>query len=803
MQEISSNRVHQKEKEPSNIYRTGRQYIYRRSIVVFIGFVCVALVLVIALANIQLINYEHYQSLTISQYTQETVITAKRGTVYSSDSKVLAISINAERVFISPNTIPKMSVREFIEEKVSKISDEEKRNAERVRRQAFFSNLDLTVAQDVAMMLSEILGVDYQMVLDKTAKTNRKDETIMREAELELTAKVREAVLNKGYVDFVHFVDDTKRYYPYSNLACHVIGFVGSDHQGITGVEAYYNELLCGTNGSIVTATNANSGDMSFAYEKYIDAKDGSSLMLTIDYTVQSILEKHLEQALVETRAEDRVCGIIMDVNNGEILGMATKQDFDLNNPFVLDDASQLKLDQFVGTEEKKQEYKTNLLYSLWKNKLITEIYEPGSTFKMITAAMAIEEKLVKENEKFECDGKITVKGYGKPIKCHKTSGHGSQTFEESIWHSCNPVFVTVGKRIGNDTFYEYYKAFGYTERTGVDMPGEAGNYFFDLKTNWRAVELAVASFGQTFKVTALSHLTACATIANGGYLVTPHILKAVLDEDGSVVESTDTNVVRQVISEETSNTLLEYLENGVTNGGSGRNAYVPGYRVGAKTGTSVKTDIRTETGITKYVASCVAFAPADDPKIAIIVLVDEPVGEYYGGSVAAPIVANVLGEVMPYLGIEPVYNQKELETMGKKVDNYLDMELASAKTAIVNDGFTYQVVGNGTKVVSQVPANGSNLLKGGVVVLYTEENPEKDTVKVPKLIGKSASAANKALINSGLNINLANSTVDVLQGGNTTVSTVVISQSIEAGTEVKKGTIISVEIRHNDGVGD
>ena len=291
MQETSANPSNRPEKDVGNIYRTGRQYIYRRSIAVFIAFVCVALVLVIALANIQLINYEHYQSLTISQYTQETVITAKRGTVYSADSKVLAISINAERVFISPNTIPNTSVRDFIEEKIAHIDDEEERNAERLRRQAFFANLDLKVAQDIAMMLSEILGVDYQMVLDKTAKTNRKDETIRREVELELTAKVREAVYNKGYVDFVHFVDDTKRYYPYSNLACHVIGFVGSDHQGITGVEAYYNELLCGTNGSIVTATNGNSGDMSFSYEKYIDAKDGSSLMLTIDYTVQSILE--------------------------------------------------------------------------------------------------------------------------------------------------------------------------------------------------------------------------------------------------------------------------------------------------------------------------------------------------------------------------------------------------------------------------------------------------------------------------------------------------------------------------------
>jgi stage V sporulation protein D (sporulation-specific penicillin-binding protein) len=790
-----------KTEKEKTIYRSGRQYIYRRSIIIFISFLCIAVGLIIALANIQLINYEHYQSLTIEQYTQETVITAKRGTVYSSDGKVLAISINAERVFLSPNTIPQMSVRQYIESIVEVISNDEKQNKERIRLQSFYTNLDLTVSQDIAMSLSEILNVDYQMVLDKTARVKRKDETILREVELELTAKVREMVLNKRYSEFIHFSDDTKRYYPYSNLACHIIGFVGTDHEGLAGVEAYYNDLLKGTNGSVVTAKNGKGGDMSFEYEKYIDAKDGSNLMLTIDYTVQGILEKYLEQALVETKAEDRVCGIIMDVTNGEILAMSTKQDF--NDPFELDDASKLKLDQFTGAEKEKKEYRSKLLYGLWKNKLITELYEPGSTFKMVTAAMALEEKLVTETERFHCGGSITIQGYGAPIKCHKTTGHGSQTFEEAIWHSCNPVFVTIGKRIGNDTFYEYYKAFGYTERTDVDLPGEAANYFFDLKTSWRSVELAVASFGQTFKVTALSHITAAAAIANGGYLVTPHVLKATLDDEGNVIESKETNVVRQVISEETSQTIMKYLENGVNNGGSGRNAYVQGYRVGAKTGTSVKTDIRTETGETKYVGSCVAFAPADDPKIAIIVLIDEPIGIYYGGSVAAPVVANVLAEVMPYLGIEPIYSEKELETMGKKVGNYLGLTVGSAKTAVVNSGFSYEVIGNGTNIVSQVPAEGSNLLKGGVVVLYTGGETADDMVSVPNLIGKTASAANKALINHGLNLNLINGTLNVLDSAVDDKSAIVVSQNYEPDSKVPKGTIVSVEIRYISGVGD
>lgn len=771
----------------------GRSAITKKGYVFLAIIALAASVIIYRLADISLVNYENYQNKTIEQFTDETTISAKRGTIYDRNMRVLAISATVERIFISPNTIPNMTVREYIDDIVEHTSggDEEKQ-AVREKLTAQFDNLGITVGEDIANELSQILGVDRDTILTKVAKTGRKDETIKNKVELEVSSLVHQLVQDKYYTNYIHFAEDTKRYYPYGNLASHVIGFTGTENTGLAGLEAYYETLLKGTPGKIVTAKNARGGEMSFKYESYISANNGTNFVSTLDWTVQRILDKHLETALVETGAENRVLGIVMDVNNGEILGLCIKPDFDLNDPFNLDEASLKLLEEFIGTDEEKAKYKSDLLYAMWKNKAISEIYEPGSTFKMITASMAIEENLVNETETFNCTGYMKLPGYPKPIGCHLTSGHGIQTFEEGIWHSCNPVFMTVGERVGNENFYKYYRAFGYNERTGIDLPGETTGLFFDVAGgNFRSVELAVASFGQTFKNTPIQHLVATAAVANGGYIVTPHFFKCTVDDEGNVIDNYSADLKRQVVSTETCQRVIRYMENGVNNGGSSRNAYVKGYRVAAKTGTSVKTDVRTETGNTYYIGSCVAFAPADAPQIAVMVLIDTPTtGSYYGGTIAAPVVSKVLAEVLPYLGVEPSYDDAELESIAFPISDYRGMKVSDACVDIKKNSLTYKIIGSGETVVDQVPRAASSLTKDSVIVLYTESEPEA-TVRVPDVIGKTASAANKAIVDAGLNIIIEGSHQEMLDGA------VAIKQSPDSGEYVSPGTIVSVEFRH------
>ncbi|MBR5295213.1 MAG: stage V sporulation protein D, partial [Clostridia bacterium] len=531
---------------------------------------------------------------------------------------------------------------------VEKIKDPEDQKEERTKLLSQFENTGITVKQDIANELSERLGVEKETILEKASKVKRADETIKKQVDLEITKEIKEMVANKRYVSFVHFAEESKRYYPYGSLASHVIGFTGTDGYGLSGVEAYYNTLLSGEDGKIISAKDGLGNDMSTKYESYIDAVDGTDVMLTIDWTCQSILEKYLQEALEDTQARNRVCGVIMDVKTGEILAMGTKPDFDLNDPYTLDEISQVLADTFEGTEEEKKEYKIELLNELWKNKNVTELYEPGSTFKIITSAMVMEESLVTATENFCCTGHIFIPGLSQPIHCHKRAGHGNLNFEGALGYSCNPFFVVMSQRLGKDLFYKYYKAFGYNETTQVDIYGETKNLFFNLDT-YSSVDAACASFGQNFKVTPISHLRAICAVANGGYLVTPHVLKASLDEEGNIVENYSTEVKRQVVSTENCQVLWHYLYRSVEEGGN-KNARVPGYKVAAKTGTSTKTE-KSQGEEKFYVASCVAFAPADQPEVAVVCIVDEPVGEYYGSLSSAPYTAKIIAEVLPYLG--------------------------------------------------------------------------------------------------------------------------------------------------------
>ncbi len=774
--------------------QASRRRINKKTNVLIFFSILVSLVLIGRLAYYSIYLYDEYQNKTIAQSVTESEIKASRGTVYDRNMNILAVSVTVERIFISPADIPQMSVRDYIDDYVEDMrgSDSDK-EAEKARLTAEYDNLSISVGEDIANELSEILDVDKTMIMQKVAKLNRKDETIKKKVDENTADKVRDLISNKHYSGCIYLEEDTRRTYPYGNMASHILGFTGTDNTGLAGVELYYNEKLSGINGKIIKAVNGVGDQMPYKYESYIPAVSGTNIQLTLDANIQRILEKNLATCYADTQAESGVMGIVMDVNSFEILGMATLPDFDCNDPYTLDEVSQKKLDSFVGTDEEKNEKFHELIYGLWENRFITDTYEPGSTFKMIVAASAIEENLVPKNEDFYCTGSVRVDGYPKPINCHLLSGHGHQTFEEALWHSCNPAFVKIGLRMGNDTFYKYFKAFGYNEKTGIDMPGEKMGLWFD---RFNQVELAVSSFGQTFTVTPIQHVAAVATVANGGYLGTPHIMKSTLDDDGNVTEVYDTSYKRQVISEETSKTIVSYMEGGVNSGGSARNAYVKGYKVAAKTGTTVKTALRSQTGETKYISSCVAFAPADDPKVVVMVLVDEPVGSYYGGTIAAPVVSRVLADTLPYLGVEPEYDENELETVAYTVESYINSTVSDAKAKLIKNEYEYKVIGNGLNVIRQVPKAGEALAKGGTVVLYTDDVTSGKTL-VPNVVGMTATAANRAITDAGLNITIVGTSPDHIDGA------IAVTQSVEANTTVDKGTIVTVDFRNYSNITD
>lgn len=773
---------------------TSRKTINKRSNMFFMIMLLIGLFLIGRLFYIMIIQYDEYQNKALNQATTEKTVTASRGTIYDRNMNILAVSTTVERVFISPSDIPKMTVKEYIGEYTKEMKGTaEEKEAERKRLISLYDDVSVTVSEDIADFLSQILEVDRAMILEKAAKEKRKDETIKQKVDQSTCDKIREIIVSKHYTGFVHMQEDTKRSYPHGATAAHVLGFTGSESNGLAGVELSYNKALSGTDGKIITAVNGVGEQMPYKYESYIPAVDGDNLMLTLDVTVQKILEKHLETSLKETQAEEGVWGIVMEVDTGEILGMAGLPDFDCNSPYTLDSVSQAEYDAMVGTDEEKNRLYSDLLYGMWQNNLVTNTYEPGSTFKMLTAAVAIEENLVTSSEHFNCSGSIRVEGYPKPINCHLHSGHGIQTFEESLWHSCNPVFVTMGLRIGTEKFFEYFKSFGYLGKTGIDLPGERLGIWF---SSFNRVELAVSSFGQTFTVTPIQHITAVCSVANGGYLVTPHIVKGTVDDDGKTVSVSQTNVKRQVISTDTCNTVLSYMQGGVENGGSSRNAYVKGYSVAAKTGTSVKTDIRTQTGETKYIASCVAFAPADDPQVAVMVLIDEPVGTYYGGTIAAPVVSRVLSEILPYLDVEPSYSEEDEDFAEYPVGSYVGLSVENAKNKIKSDKYNYKIIGNGTSVLRQVPKAGEGLAHNSTVVLYTDDTTS-GLVTVPNVVGMTATSANKALVDAGLNVSISGTSLEFLDGA------ISVAQSVEQGEVVERGTVISVEFRHFSNITD
>lgn len=790
--------------------RRANQIIRTRTVLVMalLGVVTFA-ALFLKLFDLQIRQHDELQEKAVAQQTRSTVITASRGTIYDCNGHPLAVSATAENVFVDPK-----GLQEYLDEQ------EEQGNA------------DVRDAEYIARGLSRILEVDEESILEKMEKTNSAYEIIKKRVDQEIADEVRKFI--NGEIDDegnqlttvnddgdtvlisdpdkspvrvhgVYLEPDSKRYYPNGTLAANVLGFVNNDNIGGVGLEAKYDSILQGTAGLTITARDNNGNDMLYQYEQYYDAENGNSLVLTLDRGVQASLEKGLSSMITKFDAAKGGTGIIMDVNSGAILAMASYPTYDPNSYGTLyDEKLQSQLDsqlaelaQNRGDYETEEDYqaavsaaKSSVLSTQWRNKCIDSTYEPGSTFKPITLATALEEGVVDMNTTFNCTGSITVQGWGRPINCSKRAGHGLQTLKVATGNSCNPAFVTMGLKIGTETYYKYLKSFGLMEKTGVDMIGEVAGIFADEDSfNSNVVSLASYAFGQTFNVTPLELIRAQAATINGGYLYTPYVVEQVLDDSGAVVEQHESVPVRQVISEETSAKVRECLEWVVSDGG-GRNGQVAGYRIGGKTGTADKT------GTNDVVVSFMCFAPADDPQIIMLLTMDTPSRTtgtaVFGGTMVAPVASSIMSEVLPYLGIEPEYTAEELAGADTTVPNVVGMTLDDAKTRLSNAGFACTTVGDGATVTDQTPVGGAIVPNNASIILYLGAEKPDTPCTVPNVVGKSASEANKALTNAGLIMRASGATTS--SSGNVHA----ITQDTAAGSQVPAGTVITVQFGDN-----
>lgn len=773
--------------------RTDRKTMHKM-VCMFAFFLLIAAWVVGRLASYQIKNHDYYQSKVLNQLTIQTEVTPERGTITDRNGNILATNITVYNVILSP-----YDIITHMQKDSEKNSDNDPENDVHYEYTDSDYGINYSGRQldyMIAEVLSKYLDVDKSSILEKTAKVNRYYEVVKKNVDADIAEKIETFIAQFDLKKDIYFVASSKRYYPKGDLACHVIGFTNSDGVGIYGLEAYYNNLLEGTSGRYILAQDGKKNDMPFEYERFIEAENGYNITTTLDMYIQYELENQLEKTFNESGAGDRVCGMVYDVDTGEVLAMATYPSFDLNDPYTIDEYSQAELDASglkEGTDEYKTEY-SRLMYRMWNNKCLTETYEPGSTFKVVTSSMALEEGVVTPESPFYCAGSLMVDGWSKPISCANHNGHGAVTFRTGLQQSCNPTLMQVAALIGRERFYYYFKAFGYGGKTGIDLPGEVGSIYASYE-NFSGVSLAVYSFGQTFKTTPVQQLRAITVVANGGYLVTPHLLREITDDDGNVIQTYESEPVRQVVSENTCKTLTNILEEGVATNGAAKNAYVKGYRVAAKTGTSEKKDEFDENGNTPYrVGSTAAFAPADDPQISALIMVDKPLkSAVYGGTVAAPYISNLLSYVLPYIGVEPQYTTEELAKLDVTLSSYVGATVENAINDLSWRGFSYEIIGDGDTVTAQIPEAGSKISSDtGLLILYTGEETPANTVEVPDLMGMSAYNANNAAVSLDLNVTFYGST----NGSTATV----INQYPAAGTKVPRGTIIEIELRHLDG---
>lgn len=746
----------------------------KRIAFIFGLFMFFVLYLIFVLIYRQLIKGEEYLKGAREQQTSDSIVNANRGLIYDRNYKVLARNITVETISITP---------ELVRNNDAAYNDEKAENSTE-------KGETRQTVEEIAEKLGEILEIDSESILNKIKKTNSGFEYIKKKVDKEVADKVREYI-EKYSLTGINFTSDTKRFYPYSNFASHVIGFVGGDNQGLEGIELVYDDELSGTPGRIVSGRHPIGLELPEDYESYIEPTDGLSVVLTIDETIQHFVEKHLENARINNRLEEGAASIVMDVKTGEILAMATKPDYDLNAPFEITEAVEERypnikeeLESLDGADYNAR--LTEVVQPFRKNKAVVDSYEPGSTFKIAVASMALEEKAVKLTDRFYCRGSIKVAD--RTIGCANRNGHGAESFVEGVQNSCNPVFIEVGARVGRSKFLSYLKGFGFLDKTGIELPGEVEGIFHN-PDDFKEIDLATASFGQGFNVTPLQIITAASAVANGGVLTKPHLVKQLVDSEKRIINTTETEFVRQAISKETADTMCEILETVVSEGG-GKNAYLAGYRIAGKTGTSEKQP----RGNGKYIASFIGFAPADDPQVACLVILDQPPqgATYYGGIIAAPVVKSILEETLQYIGVEPKYTQEEKAYIDITVPNVTGMTKEEAKTALSDIGLNCETVGDGDIIVDQIPKVSSKLSNGSKVVVYTEGSTAEKTVTIPNLKGCTASQANKLLTDAGLNIRIKGLSAN---GGAANC----ISQTPSAGTSVERGTVVTLEFAYSE----
>ena len=704
---------------------------------------------VLRLTYLTTVQSSELQESAVDLQLADTTVSAKRGTIYDANGNVLAESASVWQVVMSP---------------VNFKNDKQR--------------------QAAAKGLSEIFDLEYNDVLDDTKQQShyvvvkRRIESDEREKVLELIDTLKKDYSCSGVIQLL---DDYKRYYPKNSLASSVIGFTGSDDQGLEGIEYEYDSYLSGTPGRIITAQNARGTDMPFRYEQNVESEDGNNVYLTIDETIQSICEKYMQKGVEDNNVLNKGVCIAMDVNTGAILAMVTTDGYDLNNPYELSAKDKKKIKSTA--KSKQAEAESAALSNMWRNKAVADTYMPGSVFKMCVASAALEENLVNEKTSFTCTGSILVEG--ETIHCSNISGHGTQNFVEAISNSCNPAFIQIGQMLGAGKFRQYYQGFGFSDKTGIDLPGEAEDSFWK-EGKMGGVDLAVASFGQNFTITPIQMITACAAVSNGGYVVQPHVVSKITDSKGNVIKTVDKKVKRQVISDDTSKKMNEYLEYNTERQGAVA-GYISGYKVAGKTGTTEKRGVtKFESSFSEdYISSFCGYAPADDPQIAMLVFFDTPDGDaYYGSQVSSPVFINIMSEVLPYLDVKTSYTDEELGYVDASAGDYTGVSVDEAKTAVEADGFTATVKGNGSTVISQIPTVSSGLQKGGSIVLYTDSDSQSETVSVPSLIGLSPDEVNDVASAYGLNVSFS---------GATTSSGTSSSQNVEAGTSVSPGTVITV----------
>lgn len=704
---------------------------------------------VLRLTYLTTVQSSELQESAVDLQLADTTVSAKRGTIYDANGNVLAESASVWQVVMSP---------------VNFKNDKQR--------------------QAAAKGLSEIFDLEYNDVLDDTKQQShyvvvkRRIESDEREKVLELIDTLKKDYSCSGVIQLL---DDYKRYYPKNSLASSVIGFTGSDDQGLEGIEYEYDSYLSGTPGRIITAQNARGTDMPFRYEQNVESEDGNNVYLTIDETIQSICEKYMQKGVEDNNVLNKGVCIAMDVNTGAILAMVTTDGYDLNNPYELSAKDKKKIKSTA--KSKQAEAESAALSNMWRNKAVADTYMPGSVFKMCVASAALEENLVNEKTSFTCTGSIEVEG--ETIHCSNISGHGTQNFVEAISNSCNPAFIQIGQMLGAGKFRQYYQGFGFSDKTGIDLPGEAEDSFWK-EGKMGGVDLAVASFGQNFTITPIQMITACAAVSNGGYVVQPHVVSKITDSKGNVIKTVDKKIKRQVISDDTSKKMNEYLEYNTERQGAVA-GYISGYKVAGKTGTTEKRGVtKVESSFSEdYISSFCGYAPADDPQIAMLVFFDTPDGDaYYGSQVSSPVFINIMSEVLPYLDVKTSYTDEELGYVDASAGDYTGVSVDEAKTAVEADGFTATVKGNGSTVISQIPTVSSGLQKGGSIVLYTDSDSQSETVSVPSLIGLSPDEVNNVASAYGLNVSFS---------GATTSSGTSSSQNIEAGTSVSPGTVITV----------